>query len=90
MVESSTQYEPTQEARALIFRHLGDEAIIDSGYKKQVLLTKDQAIRRAQLVSDIEYDFQLALQKGAYYLGKAVINFYLNEAAKPGELFLNL
>jgi hypothetical protein len=31
----------------------------------------------------------LALNKGDYYLGKAVINFYLKEQPKEKELFLD-
>jgi len=42
------------------------------------------------LVQEIEYDFQLALNKGDYYLGNAVINFYLKGAPNNGELFLDL
>jgi aminopeptidase N len=30
------------------------------------------------LISNVEYDFCLALHKGDYYLGNAVINFYVN------------
>jgi hypothetical protein len=40
-------------------------------------------------VSEIEYDYQLALNKGKYYMGKAVINFYLKDKPKNGEVFLD-
>ena len=41
-------------------------------------------------MTEIEYEFQLALQKGNYYLGKASVNFYLLKEPQMGELFLNL
>jgi len=31
------------------------------------------------LISDIEYNFSLALKQGDYYLGQATITFYVNE-----------
>ena len=37
----------------------------------------------------MEYEFQLALNKGDYYLGMAVINFYLKSLPSKGELFLS-
>jgi hypothetical protein len=53
------------------------------------LLSKVEVERRKEIASDIEYDYQLALQKGEYYLGNAVINFYVNREPAQGELFLN-
>ena len=41
------------------------------------------------MIQEIEYDFQLALNKGEYYIGNAVINFYLKEAPNNGELFVD-
>ena len=42
------------------------------------------------MITEIEYDFQLALQKGDYYLGNAVINFYLKKMpTNDTDLFIN-
>jgi len=49
-----------------------------------VCLKKSEAEMRASLVTEIEYDFQLALKTGEHYLGKAVINFYLRKRPEPG------
>lgn len=47
-------------------------------------------MRREELVSDVEYKFALALNKGDYYLGQAKITFYLKSMpANDDELFLN-
>ena len=93
MVESSDAKEgvfgPTEAEKKLMLKHLGESFSVDSGYKASVLLSKIEAERRKEIVSDIEYDFQLALQKGEYYLGNAVINFYVNRDPAEGELFLN-
>jgi hypothetical protein len=41
-------------------------------------------------VSDIEYSFSLALNKGSYYFGQAEINFYLEIMPQNDEeLFLD-
>lgn len=53
-------------------------------------LTEAEAARRAELVSDVEYTFNLALKKGNDYLGQAEINFYLEKLpANNDELFIN-
>ena len=52
-------------------------------------MTQTEAERREQLIEDVEYDFQLALNKGEHYLGNAVINFYLKELPSAGELFIS-
>lgn len=71
-------------------QHLGDEAIIDEDHKATVTLSREEATRREELVEDVEYFFQLALNKGDYYLGSATINFYLKEELPQlGELFIN-
>lgn len=82
-------YVPSPECRAMIVKHLGDAAILDAGYNKNITLKKSEAERRCELVSEIEYDFQLALNKGQFYMGKAVINFYVKEMPKEGELWLD-
>ena len=41
------------------------------------------------MIQEVEYDFSLALKKGDYYLGNAVINFYLKRVPGEGELFIN-
>lgn len=93
MVESSdakeSVYTPSENEKKLLMRHLGDEAVVDPGYLLNVLLSRDDANKRKEIVSDIEYDFQLALQKGEYFFGNAVINFYVNREPEAGELFLN-
>jgi len=63
--------------------------LIDPDYKSSVLLSKTEADKRKELISEIEYDYQLALNKGDCYLGSAVINFYLESVPAPGELFLD-
>ena len=92
MVESSQNsaaFKPSDEEQELITQHLGPDAIVDEQFKNNPTLTKEQAERRCQLIEDVEYDFQLALKKGDYYLGKAVINFYLKSMPGKNELFLS-
>lgn len=68
-----------------------EDVIVDEGYKSNnVCLTQVEAARRAELVSDIEYNFSLALKKGDNYLGQAEINFYLESMpVNDEELFIN-
>jgi hypothetical protein len=87
--EASAGYVPSEVERALITIHLGDAAMLDKGYSANITLKKEEAEKRCELISEIEYDFQLALNKGDYYIGKAVINFYLLKKPEAGELFLN-
>ena len=69
---------------------MGPGAIIDKKFKSTVVLSREQASQRKSLISEIEYDFQLALQKGDHYLGKAVINFYLKKMpSSDTDLFIN-
>ena len=95
MVEANAEvktdeYTPSEAEQLLITKHLGDHAIVDKKYKATVVLSREQADKRRSLIREIEYDFQLALQKGDYYLGNAVINFYLKEAPSNDEdLFIN-
>ena len=90
MVESQPAgYVPSPEVRALITKHLGDVVTLDSGYNKNVTLKQTEAKKRDELVSEIEYDFQLALNKGNHYIGKAVVNFYLMKMPAEGELFID-
>jgi len=83
-------YDPSGDEKILLVKHLNESIIIDPGYKKNAVLTQDEAKTRKKYVSEIEYEFQLALHKGNYYLGKASINFYLLKEPQAGELFLNL
>ena len=54
------------------------------------MLSKEQAAKRRELLSEIEYDFQVALQKGDYYLGNAVVNFYVRRMpSEDTDLFIN-
>lgn len=47
-----------------------DETIIDPEYNStHICLTEIEAKIRAELVSDIEYTFSLALKKGDFYFG---------------------
>ena len=93
MVESSDAKEgvfgPTEIEKKYMFTYLGEDAVVDPGFKGSFLLSKVEAEQREKIISDIEYDFQLALKKGEYYLGNAVINFYVNKMPEQGELFLN-
>ena len=91
MVEATAQagFRPSETEQALILQHLGDEAVVDEKFKSTVTLSRAQAETRERLIQEIEYDFQLALNKGNYYLGNAVINFYLKAVPNNGELFIN-
>lgn len=81
---------PSEAEKELINKHLGDGALVDGKFKATVLLTREQAQARAKLLQEVEYDFCLALQKGDYYLGNAVINFYLTSTpSHDDELFIN-
>jgi hypothetical protein len=76
---------------ALIEKHFEDDCTqIDPKFKEIVIMTQEEAERRRELVSDIEYDFALALNKGDYFLGQGEINFYLHKMpVDEKELFLN-
>jgi hypothetical protein len=63
---------------------------VDPGYKKTVNISKEEADKRSKIVTEIEYDFQLAILKGTHYFGKAVINFYVEKEPTDGELFIEL
>ena len=96
MVEASNEdsktdeYTPTNEEQLLIIKHLGDAHIVDKMYKSTVVLSREQANKRKEHIMEIEYDFQIALQKGDYYLGNAVINFYLKTMpSSDTDLFIN-
>ena len=43
---------PTEEEKALIARHLGQGVVVDTGYKKTVNLSLEEADARARCVSD--------------------------------------
>ena len=60
-------------------QHLDDSALIDEKFKANILLSKEEAEKREELIEEVEYHFQLALKKGDYYLGSATINFYLKD-----------
>jgi len=92
MVESKEvkPFDPSGDEKILLVKHLSENIMIDPGFKKNAILTEEEAKIRAKLITEIEYEFQLALQKGNYFLGKASINFYLLSEPKAGELFLNL
>ena len=47
----------------------------DCGF--QANYSRDDAIRRIQLIKDVSYNFTLALRRGSEYLGSAVIKFFL-------------
>lgn len=47
--------------------------------------TRQDAINRALLVSNVQYDFTLALREGQDYLGSAIINFTLLQ--KPSSKY---
>ena len=93
MVEAAKEpdtFKLSDTESALVLQHLGDDFLVDPQYKATCELTEAESQKRAQLVEDVEYSFQLALKKGDYYLGSAFINFYLADGElKDGELFLN-
>ena len=64
-------FAPSEAQMEIIKKHFSmEDVIIDSGYNSvHVCLSQVEATRRAQLVSDIEYNFSLALKKGDNYLG---------------------
>ena len=58
MVDAKQQgYDPSNETRSLVVKHLGDKAHFDSGYNKNITLKKTEAEKRFELVNEIEYDF---------------------------------
>lgn len=71
MVEATKAdaYAPTDEEKLLITLHLGEKHFVDPSYKGSFLLKETEAHRRKELVSEIYYDYQLAVNKGDYYLG---------------------
>lgn len=90
--EISQGYTPPAEITAVIKNHFNmEQTIFDPHYNStHFCLSQAAATRRAELVSDIEYTFSLALKKGNNYLGQAEINFYLEQMpANDDELFLN-
>ena len=92
MVEEikTDEYTPSEQEQLLIIKHLGDHAIVDKKFKSTVVLSREQADVRNSLIRDIEYDYQLALKKGDFYLGNAVINFYLKKMPEnDSDLFVN-
>ena len=85
-------FKPSEEQNAIINKMFKPEdTIIDSGYdSNNICLSQIESEKRAELVSDIEYTFSLALKKGDNYLGQAEINFYLEKLpANDEDLFLN-
>ena len=93
MESSSDQqvYKPSEAEQTLISKHLGTHGVIvDAHFKGTSILKETQARRRAELVSDIDYVFSLALKHGDYYLGQAEILFELKQMPENDEeLFLN-
>ena len=61
MVESSDTKEgvfgPTEIEKKYMLTYLGEDSIVDPGYKGSFLLSKIEADKRAEIISDIEYDF---------------------------------
>lgn len=62
---------PSDAQMDIIKKHFSmEDVIIDTAYNSNhICLSQIEATRRAQLVSDIEYNFSLALKKGDNYLG---------------------
>ena len=93
MVEETKieDYQLTAEEQLLVTKHLGEGHIVDKKFKSTVVLKKEQAEWRKSIIQEVEYDFALALQKGDYYLGNAVINFYLKRQLVDSDppLFIN-
>lgn len=91
--ESSTKgFQPNEEQTTILNKHFNpDMTICDPHYNStNICLSEIEAHRRAELVSDIEYTFSLALKKGDNFLGQAEINFYLEQMpVNNEELFIN-
>ena len=51
------EYTPTSEEQLLIVKHLGDSYILDKKYKSTVVLSREQADKRFELIKEIEYDY---------------------------------
>jgi len=89
---SRVGFNATPEQTDIINKFFNPEStFVDPHYNStHFCLTQAEAKRRAELVSDIEYTFSLALKKGDFYLGQAEINFYLERMPDNNdELFLN-
>ena len=90
--QSHKPYEPTEQQLEWIGTLLSvEQTLIDPDFDNPGLyLTYEEAKRRRELVSDIEYTFSLALKKGDFYCGQAEINFYLEQMPdNDHELFLD-
>jgi len=57
----TSDYTPSDEEQLLILKHLGDGAIVDKKFKSTVVLSREQADKRRSFITEIEYDYQLAL-----------------------------
>jgi hypothetical protein len=91
-MESSQASSPASpEELALIAKHLGQEGVIvDANFKTTAILKETEAHRRRELVSDVEYEFSLALKHGDYYLGQAKLRFYVEQIpSSDEELFVD-
>ena len=68
---TQTVYKPTDAQQEIISKFFSPETtLIDPLFSStNILLQKTEAERRAELVSDIEYTFSLAIKKGDNYLG---------------------
>ena len=84
------EFKPSDKEEGILREVLGgDTVIVDKKFKvSNITLTKAEAEKRESLIEDVEYDFQLALNHGDYYVGKAVINFYLKTLPAAKELFI--
>jgi len=71
MVEKDAEKNVKAEAeKTLIATYLGTKNVLeDPKYKETAVLKETEAHRRAELVSDVEYNYQIALKKGDYFLG---------------------
>jgi len=69
--EKKEGFEPSEEQKGFLERMFNlDETIVDPEYNStHICLSEVEAGKRAELVSDIEYTYSLALNKGDYYLG---------------------
>ena len=90
MVSKSEGYEPSVEEKIFITKHMGQNTICDSGYQKIVNLTQTEAQVRKEAVSEVEYNFSVAILRGKYYFAKSEINFYLEKEVEEGVVFLEL
>lgn len=81
-----------QVPAALSFPKMEDNYTEDPDFSKNVALYKEEAEKRAKLVSDTKYELLLALQKGDTFNGHITVSFHLDPSytkSNEKDLFLD-